>query len=309
MRKIRQGMEIARLLLDLVGKRERLKQRQLNIMQELFEEQLLLGNDALESPKVKAKAKVSTHAKKAEKGVLASPRKAETLRRKSTGTSGKSTMQQEIEEAIKKTSTTSRRKSTAALSSDGSKKNMRESEHDPLLPEPSLVRPSDNGATKTRPRATKKRRQSGLVIDVVGVADKMEEAISSTAHHPSLKRKRDERLKAEAEAGISVDTEQNPPSEVKIKRLAKRKRRSNTAPDTQTQENEADSTSTGKFVHTKAVEKEAAAGETRDDELNKSEDDDDQDYAKGKRKRKRRSINEVTDQRYLVQVRRRKLRD
>lgn len=157
MRKIRQGMEIARLLLDLVGKRERLKQRQLATMQELFEQELLLG-EPFELPKTKAKGekeKKTTQPAKKETSV--------THRRKSSGGAVKATVQQEIDDAVKKSATTSRRKSSTALPDDARKKaaaKKKEEEEEEVADAGAKRKRSEVEGGNKRPRATKTRRRS-----------------------------------------------------------------------------------------------------------------------------------------------------
>jgi hypothetical protein len=161
MRKIRQGMEIARLLLDLVGKRERLKQRQLATMQELFEQELLLG-EPFELPKTKAKGE-----KEKEKTTQSAKKETSvTHRRKSTGGAVKATVQQEIDDAVKKSATTSRRKSSTALPDDARKKataKKKEEEEEEVADADAKRKRSEVEGGNKRPRATKTRRRSSSV--------------------------------------------------------------------------------------------------------------------------------------------------
>lgn len=304
MRKIRQGMEIARLLLDLVGKRERLKQRQLAVMQELFEEQLLLGNEPLDPPNGKRKGKLS-ESKKQTQG------KAESSRRKSTTGAVKTTMRQEIEEAVKKTSTTSRRKSGTALSNEGRK-----------IPSTPTLSGDEDGHGSKRPRATKKRKQTAQVIDVVSTQPKKySRAMNSKKQTKStedqqrlgrgIKRKREDNQEADQEkssrneGGGETGEQKSPPG--KIKRVAKRRRRS--ASPTKVEQPEEESTvnivdSDDEIIaerkptkdHNEPSESLDEARSEEDDDK-KDEEDSDQDYMKGKRKRKRRSASKALEPR------------
>jgi hypothetical protein len=212
MRKIRQGMEIARLLLDLVGKRERLKQRQLTAMQELFEQELLLG-EPFEPTRATTKAPAGE--KTDAKNTKEKPGKkvSVTHRRRSAGAVKKATVQQEIEEAVKKSATTSRRKSGIALHEEGRKQAAaeKEGEEDEAAAEPGTKRKRGD----ERPRATKRRRRSNSTesgtehIEVEDVATTTKETPAKpTSKVAGSGRKSDEKLKARPSRKRKRDVEE-----------------------------------------------------------------------------------------------------
>jgi len=218
MRKIRQGMELARLLLDLVGKRERLKQRQMVVMQELFEQQLLLGGEPLDPP---AKTKPPTGRK------VGRPRKnregEEPKGRKNAGGAVKAaSLNQEIEETVKRRGRPPRRKSEPKALTDVARKRTRAGQSKEIESEESgggralgkagikRKRDDDREDLMKEPRVSKKARKSSTVESDGSSKEgkaKGREATKRVGSEPNVDKKTKKQLLSKRKAGEATSEE------------------------------------------------------------------------------------------------------